>query len=197
MPAERRQDGFEASPTGLFERQHGDRSNAEVELDRAADGVDHADLAALRPPALQMMKVTGSAFADFARDEYTTLPERKDRPLYIHFDVAGDTRPRRWRWAIDMARYVAGEQVADICSTRVPSLREPVDPAPACTRWASASRALAAAVRGVVRGPEPAVGPGRDVRVGRAGQGLLGPAPALRQDRARAPPRLMVASNYA
>ena len=60
------------------------------------------------------MKVTGSAFADFARDEYTTLPERKDRPLYIHMDIG-------WRYddaptgaGPDHARYVAGEQVADL-----------------------------------------------------------------------------------
>ena len=32
---------------------------------------------------LQLIKITGSAFADFARDEHTTLPERPDRPLYI------------------------------------------------------------------------------------------------------------------
>ena len=61
-----------------------------------------------------MMKVTGSAFADFARDSYTTLPERKDRPLHIHLDVG-------WRYADpgaalapDHAAYVAGEQVADL-----------------------------------------------------------------------------------
>ena len=63
---------------------------------------------------LQMMKVTGSAFADFARDSYTTLPERKDRPLYIHLDVG-------WKYASPAAAldpshapYVAGEQVADL-----------------------------------------------------------------------------------
>src|SRR5207302_1115489 len=32
-------------------------------------------------------KLTGSAFKDFARDAYTTLPERADRPLFIHLDV--------------------------------------------------------------------------------------------------------------
>ena len=62
------------------------------------------------------MKVTGSAFADFARDEYTTLPERRDRPLYIHMDIG-------WRYgspdigvAADHAQYVSGEQVADLAA---------------------------------------------------------------------------------
>ena len=116
VPDEHEEDEYEESDR-LFERQHGDRSNAEVELDRSADG--SITLTSLRSgrQQLQMMKVTGSAFADFARDEYTTLPERKDRPLYIHFDV-------NWRYTNpavgagdDMARYVAGEQVADICAT--------------------------------------------------------------------------------
>ncbi len=106
-------DGFAASEV-LFQRQHADRSTARLELGRRADGsIELADVAAGRE-GLQLMKVTGSAFADFARDEYTTLPERRDRPLYVHLDVG-------WRYAepgvgvsADVASYVAGEQVADL-----------------------------------------------------------------------------------
>jgi urate oxidase len=36
---------------------------------------------------LQLVKLTGSAFKDFARDAYTTLPEVSDRPLFIFLDV--------------------------------------------------------------------------------------------------------------
>jgi urate oxidase len=108
-------DGFAASEV-LFAREHGDRSNARLELGRAADGgVEVTDLEAGRQ-GLQLMKVTGSAFADFARDEYTTLPERRDRPLYIHCDIG-------WRYAnaanaLDPGHgsYVAGEQVADLAA---------------------------------------------------------------------------------
>jgi len=106
-------EGWDASEV-LFERQHGDRSTAVLELDRTPAGdVEVTELRGGRV-GLQMMKVTGSAFADFARDSYTTLPERKDRPLYIHLDVG-------WKYsspadALDPthARYVAGEQVADL-----------------------------------------------------------------------------------
>ena len=106
-------DGFEASEV-LFARRHDDRSNARLELLRAADGtIELTDLACGRQ-GLQLMKVTGSAFADFARDAYTTLPERRDRPLYIHLDVG-------WRYGDamdgmgpDHAAYVCGEQVADL-----------------------------------------------------------------------------------
>ena len=36
---------------------------------------------------LMLLKTRGSAFTHFARDEYTTLPERGDRPLFIRLDV--------------------------------------------------------------------------------------------------------------
>ncbi|MGA7729816.1 MAG: urate oxidase [Chloroflexia bacterium] len=62
---------------------------------------------------LQMIKVTGSSFASFARDAHTTLPERKDRPLFIYLDV-------RWRYSDpaaitdgDLARYISTRQVRD------------------------------------------------------------------------------------
>jgi urate oxidase len=66
---------------------------------------------------LHLIKVTGSSFADFVRDQYTTLPSVKDRPLYIFLDVF-------WRYADvqdavapDHARYVAAEQVRDLVAT--------------------------------------------------------------------------------
>jgi urate oxidase / 2-oxo-4-hydroxy-4-carboxy-5-ureidoimidazoline decarboxylase len=36
---------------------------------------------------LRLVKLTGSAFKEFARDAYTTLPEVSDRPLFIYLDV--------------------------------------------------------------------------------------------------------------
>ncbi|HEY9288587.1 MAG TPA: urate oxidase [Candidatus Dormibacteraeota bacterium] len=36
---------------------------------------------------LRLVKLTGSAFRDFARDRYTTLPEVSDRPLFIYLDA--------------------------------------------------------------------------------------------------------------
>ena len=106
-------EGFAESEV-LFERQHGDRSTALLELDRTSGSeVEVTDLSAGRI-GLQMMKVTGSSFADFARDAYTTLPERKDRPLYIHLDVIWKYDSPATALAPDHARYVAGEQVADM-----------------------------------------------------------------------------------
>ena len=108
--------GFEASDR-LFSRDRGDHGTARLELARTDDGsvviTDHES----GRRELQLIKLTGSAFADFARDEHTTLPERRDRPLYIWCDIG-------WRYAdaahavlAEPARYVASEQVADLAVT--------------------------------------------------------------------------------
>ena len=56
---------------------------------------------------LQLVKLTGSAFKDFARDAYTTLPEVSDRPLFIFLDV-------HWR-------YARTEDATNDGSARIPS----------------------------------------------------------------------------
>jgi urate oxidase len=56
--------------------------------------------------ALHLVKLSGSSFAGFVRDEYTTLPEAHDRPLFIHLDVS-------WHNA-DYERRVEGEKVRDL-----------------------------------------------------------------------------------
>jgi urate oxidase len=108
-------DGFEPSDR-LFSRDRCDAGSARLELARNDDGsvviTDHES----GRRDLQLIKLTGSAFADFARDEHTTLPERRDRPLYIWCDIG-------WRYAeashavlADPAQYVAAEQVADLAN---------------------------------------------------------------------------------
>jgi urate oxidase len=108
-------DGYELSDR-LFARDRNDASTASLDLER--DGADGARVIghACGRAGLQLIKITGSAFADFARDEHTTLPERSDRPLYTWIDVG-------WRYddatdalGSDPARYVAGEQVTDLAA---------------------------------------------------------------------------------
>jgi len=108
--------GFTSSEV-LFARDRNDRSIASLELERDDAGGAHITGHSCARSDLQLIKITGSAFADFARDEHTTLPERRDRPLYIWCDVG-------WRYADphdalgdDPRRYVAGEQVADLAAS--------------------------------------------------------------------------------
>ena len=108
--------GFEASDR-LFSRDRGDHGTARLELARTDDGsvviTDHES----GRRELQLIKLTGSAFADFARDEHTTLPERRDRPLYIWCDIGWRYTDAAHAVLADPARYVASEQVADLAVT--------------------------------------------------------------------------------
>lgn len=108
-------DGFAASDR-LFSRDRCDRGTARLELARNADGsvrvTDHES----GREGLQLIKITGSAFADFARDEHTTLPERRDRPLYIWLNVGWRYTDASHAVLADPARYVAAEQVADLAA---------------------------------------------------------------------------------
>jgi len=88
-----------------------------MDRERNEGGAVHITGHACARADLQLIKITGSAFADFARDEHTTLPERSDRPLYVWCDIG-------WRYAdpadtlgTDPARYIAGEQVADLAAS--------------------------------------------------------------------------------
>jgi urate oxidase / 2-oxo-4-hydroxy-4-carboxy-5-ureidoimidazoline decarboxylase len=88
----------------------GDRGR--VTLDMTRERLVDAECGRL---GMRLLKLTGSAFADFQRDRYTTLPEVRDRPLYTWMDVT-------WRYA-DPERalsggtdgYVPSEQVRDLC----------------------------------------------------------------------------------
>ena len=101
----------------VFSLGGGDRAIAGLELSRAEDGSVGLVDARSGQVGLRLLKTTGSAFTRFARDDATTLPERADRPLFIHLDV-------HWRYAdpadalaADPARYVAAAQVRDVVAT--------------------------------------------------------------------------------
>jgi urate oxidase len=107
--------GFGAS-SALFRRDHADRAVASVDVERARDGsVVLRDLRAGRS-GLELLKVTGSAFAAFARDGYTTLPERVDRLLYTHIDITWRYEDPAVALIPDAARYVPSRQVADLAA---------------------------------------------------------------------------------
>ncbi len=105
-----------AGPGGsLYARVPGDASTATLELARDGDGVAIAALRAGRRD-IELLKLTGSAFTAFVRDGYTTLPDRRDRPLWIGLDAD-------WRYADPSealrgaaGRYVDGRRVRDACA---------------------------------------------------------------------------------
>lgn len=62
-----------------FQRLYDDYGIAEVVASRQDGTIERSGRA-----ALHLVKLSGSSFADFVRDEYTTLPESHDRPLFVH-----------------------------------------------------------------------------------------------------------------
>ena len=142
---------------------------------------------------LQLIKITGSAFADFARDEHTTLPERPDRPLYIW------TRHR-----LEVRRCVTRRAGGDPRPLSPPS-RLPTWQSPSSTSSSASRSSTYVNEIGIrmldrwpqlaevsLRCPEPAVG--RRGRIPRrpAREVLRGPSPAVRAHRAGPAPRLGV-----
>jgi urate oxidase len=83
-----------------FQAVGGDHGVAELAL--ARDGtLEHRS----GREGLRLLKLTGSSFENFVRDEYTTLADSRDRPLFIHLDV-------HWRNR-DFAARADGEAVRD------------------------------------------------------------------------------------
>jgi urate oxidase/2-oxo-4-hydroxy-4-carboxy-5-ureidoimidazoline decarboxylase len=109
-------DGWQESDV-LFSRDRNDASTASLDLERDGGGGVLITGHACARRELQLIKITGSAFADFARDEHTTLPERHDRPLYIWTDIGWRYTDASDALGTDPARYVAGEQVADLATS--------------------------------------------------------------------------------
>ena len=79
----------------VYSRSTDDYGVAAVEPDGTVRGGRHG---------MMLLKTRGSAFTSFARDEYTTLPERGDRPLLIRLDAD-------WRYRDD--RTVDSQEIRD------------------------------------------------------------------------------------
>ena len=100
----------------LFQRSHNDFTFVTLEYERDSANASYPILISHRCGriGMELLKVTGSAFSRFIRDEYTTLEERVDRPLFIFLNVY-------WRYDSDQGwlesqheGYVAAEQIRDL-----------------------------------------------------------------------------------
>lgn len=109
--------GAEGAPSRrLFSLVDGDHGTAELEFARA-DGAVVLTAQDSGHVGMRLLKTTGSAFTKFARDDDTTLPERGDRPLFVHLDVHWSYTDQRDALAEDPTRYVAPAQVRDVVAS--------------------------------------------------------------------------------
>ena len=70
----------------VFRLTRTDIAMSEADLERRGDGIV-VTAARSGLEGIRLLKTTGSSFAAFARDEYTSLPELTDRPLTIRMDA--------------------------------------------------------------------------------------------------------------
>ena len=89
---------FARRARSVLQRLYADRAVAEVTLHDDGTRIERSGR-----EGLHLIKLSGSSFAGFLRDEYTTLPEAHDRPLFVHLDVS-------WHNA-DYERRAAGEEI--------------------------------------------------------------------------------------
>jgi urate oxidase len=105
--------GSIAESDRLFSRSHGDYTWATLDFERSgSDPVITAHHCGR--VGLELFKVTGSAFTNFVRDDYTTLPERVDRPLFIYLDAFWKYNDTAALQVADHPHYVPAEQVRDM-----------------------------------------------------------------------------------
>jgi urate oxidase / 2-oxo-4-hydroxy-4-carboxy-5-ureidoimidazoline decarboxylase len=106
---------FQPSPL-VFRYSLNEQASAQVEVKRTDEGITTTNHSSSLT-GLKLIKVRGSSFFGYVKDEYTTLPESYDRPLFIFLNI-------EWRYNdLEDARgnmadgYVGAEQVRDIAYT--------------------------------------------------------------------------------
>lgn len=105
--------GATLAPSELvFSPKGGSYGVASLRLERTGDALAIADQRSGRH-GLKLLKLTGSAFTNFHRDEYTSLPDAPDRPLYIFCDVSWRYDDAQHAISDDYSQYIAPQQVDD------------------------------------------------------------------------------------
>ncbi|EIJ80431.1 urate oxidase [Bacillus methanolicus PB1] len=77
---------------------------------------------------LKLIKVSGNSFVGFIRDEYTTLPEDENRPLFVYLNIKWRYKNIEDSFGDNPINYVAAEQIRDIATsvfhqTETPSIQ--------------------------------------------------------------------------
>jgi len=81
-------------------------ATARIELSRNADKIDCVELASgLR--GIKLLRLGGSSFQGFVRDQYTTLPDIANRPLHMWLDL-------EWQYTSPAAGFTDGQVTARV-----------------------------------------------------------------------------------
>jgi len=105
-------DGFEESEL-VFAVSDGESAYGELALDDEGDSVALGDQRS-GVTDIELVKVKDNSFTGFVQDEYTTLPERENRTLYVAMDIFWSYTDAEDALGEEPERYVPAEQVSDI-----------------------------------------------------------------------------------
>jgi urate oxidase len=106
------EDGFEPSDL-VFRVADGASGYGELYLDRTDDGVELTE-AESGVTGIELVKVKDNSFTGYVQDEYTTLPERENRTLYVALDIFWTYSDAADALGDEPEQYVPAEQVRDI-----------------------------------------------------------------------------------
>lgn len=110
----RREGSLRASEL-VFRYSQNERATAAIEAQRKGSRVELSNHFS-GVADIRLIKVKGSEFAGFVKDEYTTLPETWDRPLFIFLNINWRYEDPRDGMDDQRGRYVAAEQVRDVAA---------------------------------------------------------------------------------
>jgi urate oxidase len=107
----------EFEPSDLvFRVSNNESAFGEMYLSRDADGPTIADHES-GVTDIELVKVKDNSFTGYVQDEYTTLPERENRTLYVTLDIFWTYADASQALGDDPEQYVPAEQVRDIAQT--------------------------------------------------------------------------------
>ncbi|MFA9557794.1 factor-independent urate hydroxylase [Evansella sp. AB-rgal1] len=113
VPSER---GFALSDT-VFRQGLIEQPSAALEMERTEGNDYEITKQTSGVKGLRLIKVKGSSFYGFIQDEFTTLPESHDRPLFIYLNIDWKYKNGNDANGIFSQNYVPAEQVAHIAQT--------------------------------------------------------------------------------
>ncbi|HZH62761.1 MAG TPA: urate oxidase [Metabacillus sp.] len=108
----------------VFKHSRNEKAIATIEMVRNSETIDivHQSSGVLD---LQLIKVRGNSFVGFIRDEYTTLPEDSNRPLFIYLNIGWEYEDIEDSVGSAPHSYVCAEQVRDIATSVFHELETP------------------------------------------------------------------------
>lgn len=108
----------------VFKHSRNEKSVAKIEMVRGENGFDILEQSS-GVLDLQLIKVRGNSFVGFIRDEYTTLPEDGNRPLFIYLNIGWEYEDVEDSTGEVPPLYVCAEQVRDIATSVFHELETP------------------------------------------------------------------------